>query len=135
MWHAEWQPLRECLRLTGGAATPRSSWPRAWPSTRRMRANLDLTGGLVVSERLAAALSADLGRVRAKAVVAQVSATAAGTGRPLAEALAAHPEVAAVRSPEELAALCDPRQYTGLAGRLVDRVVDHCRQTRPCSAG
>ncbi|SEF62075.1 3-carboxy-cis,cis-muconate cycloisomerase [Thermomonospora echinospora] len=41
-WHAEWQPLRECLRVTGGAAETAAELAeglRVFPE--RMRANLD----------------------------------------------------------------------------------------------
>ncbi|MFE3448915.1 3-carboxy-cis,cis-muconate cycloisomerase [Nonomuraea sp. NPDC059194] len=54
-WHAEWQPLRELLRVAGGAARDAAELAeglRVHPE--RMRADLDATGGLIVSERLAA---------------------------------------------------------------------------------
>ncbi|MEU8246797.1 lyase family protein [Nonomuraea sp. NPDC048916] len=53
-WQAEWLPLRECLRLTGGAAQTAVELLeglRVFPD--RMLANAGLTGGLLVSERLA----------------------------------------------------------------------------------
>ena len=62
-WHAEWQPLRDCLRLAGGAAATAAELAEGlvvFPE--RLRANLDLTGGAVVSERLAAVLGAALGK-------------------------------------------------------------------------
>ncbi|WP_433135686.1 3-carboxy-cis,cis-muconate cycloisomerase [Actinomadura nitritigenes] len=41
-WHAEWQPLRECLRLTGGAAETAAELVCGLEvSADRMRANLD----------------------------------------------------------------------------------------------
>lgn len=54
-WHAEWQPLRELLRVAGGAARDAADLAeglRVHPE--RMRADLDATGGLIVSERVAA---------------------------------------------------------------------------------
>ncbi|MBC6459145.1 3-carboxy-cis,cis-muconate cycloisomerase [Actinomadura sp. HBU206391] len=47
-WHAEWQPLRECLRLTGGAAETMAELLEGieiFPE--RMRANLDLLLGVL----------------------------------------------------------------------------------------
>ena len=44
-------------------------------------------------------------------------------GRPLADVLAEEEEVTRHLSREAIAALLDPRRYTGLAGALVDRVV------------
>ncbi|GAA2072330.1 3-carboxy-cis,cis-muconate cycloisomerase [Actinomadura alba] len=47
-WHAEWQPLRECLRLTGGAAETMAELLEGieiFPE--RMRTNLDLLLGVL----------------------------------------------------------------------------------------
>ena len=118
-WHAEWLPLRECLRLTGGAThTARELVAGLVVDPARMRTNLDLTGGQVVAERLAAALTPLLGRAAAKSVVG----TAAATGRPLAEALAAAPELVGFPT-DELARLCDPATYPGAAATLVARAL------------
>ncbi|MFI6503336.1 lyase family protein [Nonomuraea typhae] len=111
-WHAEWQPLRDALRLTGGAARDAAELAaglRVYPDV--MRANLALTGGLVVSERLAATLAAELGRDRARSATADPEA--------LAAMLAARPE---------LKDLLDPAGYLGSAGALVDRAL---RRTPP----
>ncbi|MFD3522041.1 3-carboxy-cis,cis-muconate cycloisomerase [Streptomyces sp. NPDC058653] len=127
-WHAEWLPLRDCLRLAGGAAhTAAELTAGLTVHEERMRANLDLTGGLVVSERLAALLSVELGRAEAKTLLSRVSAEAATTGRHLADVLAEAPALAGRRSAEELRTLCDPAHYTGAAGHLVDRVLERHR--------
>ncbi|MFD9467157.1 lyase family protein, partial [Streptomyces sp. NPDC060027] len=130
-WHAEWWPLRECLRLAGGAAHTAAELAEGLTvHADRMRANLALTGGLVVSERLAAVLSSELGRAPAKALVGRASALAASSGRHLADVLAEAPELTGRHGPGSLRALCDPEQYTGAAGTLVDRVVTRFRTTR-----
>ena len=129
VWHAEWQPLRECLRLAGGATHTAAELAEGlvvFPE--RMRANLDLTGSLVVSERLAAVLGATLGRQAAKDVVTRASATAASDERPLAEVLATAPELAGRFSQQHFEELLDPADYTGAAGLLVDRVLRRYRQ-------
>lgn len=134
-WHAEWQPLRECLRLTGGAAHTAAELAEGLTvHADRMRVNLGLTGGLVVSERLAAALSPELGRAPAKALVSAASARAAGSGRHLADVLAEDPALAGRQSTRSLRELCDPDRYTGAAGLLVDRVLARFHGTRRCSA-
>ncbi|MGW5687141.1 3-carboxy-cis,cis-muconate cycloisomerase [Nonomuraea sp. NPDC003754] len=54
-WHAEWQPLRELLRVVGGAARDAAELAeglRVHPE--RMRADLEATGGRILSERVAA---------------------------------------------------------------------------------
>ncbi|MFF4607521.1 adenylosuccinate lyase family protein [Streptomyces sp. NPDC001339] len=132
-WHAEWQPLRECLRLVGGAAHTGAELAEGLTvHTDRMRANLELTGGLVVSERLAAVLSPELGRAPAKTLVSRASAQAASSGRHLADVLAEAPELSGKHSIESLHKLCDPAEYTGVAGSLVDRVLDRFHRSRRC---
>ncbi|MFD3701048.1 3-carboxy-cis,cis-muconate cycloisomerase [Streptomyces sp. NPDC058646] len=124
VWHAEWQPLRECLRLTGGAAHTALELVRGLTvHPERMRANLGATGGQLVSERVAAVLAPRLGKGAAKELLARASLLASGTGRPLADVLAALPELDGVLSREEAAALLDPAGYTGAAGPLVDRAL------------
>lgn len=131
-WHAEWQPLRDCLRLAGGAAHTAAELTGGLSVHEdRMRANLDLTGGLVVSERLAALLSVELGRAEAKTLLARVSAEAATTGRHLADVLAEAPALTGRRSADDLRELSDPAHYTGAAGQLVDRVLDRYEGDRP----
>ncbi|MER6730921.1 3-carboxy-cis,cis-muconate cycloisomerase [Streptomyces puniciscabiei] len=124
VWHAEWQPLRECLRLTGGAAHAAAELAeglRVHPD--RMRRNLGLTGSRIVSERVAAALAPHLGKVTAKELLARASAAAECSGRPLSDLLsehlarAGHPDAL---PPERLTTLCDPLQYLGAAPELVD---------------
>jgi 3-carboxy-cis,cis-muconate cycloisomerase len=124
MWHAEWQPLRECLRLTGGAAHAAAELVRGLSvHPDRMRANTGATGGQLVSERVSAVLAPRLGKAAAKQMLGDASARAAAAGRPLAEVLAELPQVAAVFGREEIEALLDPAAYTGAAAALVDRAL------------
>ncbi len=72
-WHAEWQPLREALRLVGGAARDAAELTqglRVHPD--RMRANVEATRGRIVSEQLAVTL----GREEAQRVLREEPATA-----------------------------------------------------------
>ncbi|MBR8638509.1 3-carboxy-cis,cis-muconate cycloisomerase [Streptomyces tuirus] len=108
-WHTEWEPLRDLLRLVGGAARDAvelAEGLRVRPDA--MREHLDLTQGLIVSERLSAELAPELGRPRAKELLTRL----ASEGRPLAEA----PELADVD--------LDPTHYTGSAGALTDRALE-----------
>jgi nitrosuccinate lyase len=121
-WHAEWQPLRDCLRLAGGAAATAAELAEGlvvFPD--RLRANLESTGPAVVSERLAAVLGAALGRSAAREVLARATAESERTGRSLASTLRAAPELD-LTGPE-LDALLDPLHYLGVAAHLVDRSV------------
>ncbi|WP_031180443.1 lyase family protein [Streptomyces seoulensis] len=123
-WHAEWTLLRESLRLTGGAAHTALDLARGLTvDPGRMRANLALTGGRIVSERVAAVLAPRLGKAEARRLLSEASGRAAGEGVRLGEVLAALPELADVLDGPELAELLDPAHYTGAAGALVDRAL------------
>ncbi|EPH39806.1 3-carboxy-cis,cis-muconate cycloisomerase [Streptomyces aurantiacus] len=114
-WHAEWEPLRDLLRLTGGAARDAADLCTSLQvHPDRMRANCDLTGGAIVSERLVVELTPTLGRARATALVSKAARRAREQGVPLAATLpaeAARPE------------LTDPTHWTGCAGALTDRAL------------
>ncbi|MGW7003949.1 3-carboxy-cis,cis-muconate cycloisomerase [Streptomyces sp. NPDC054933] len=130
-WHAEWNPLRECLRLAGAAAHTAAELAEGlvvFPE--RMRANLELTGGLVVSERIAAVLADVLGRSTAKRLVERSCAESARSGRPLVRVLAEACELAGKLTDEELADMADPGAYIGAAPVLVDRVLRAHRARR-----
>src|SRR5205814_488555 len=74
----------------------------------RMRANLALTGGALLAERVVGALAPELGRLAAHDLVAR----AVASGRPLGEALAPRGL--------DVAALLDPAGYLGSAPLFVD---------------
>ncbi|MDX3748521.1 3-carboxy-cis,cis-muconate cycloisomerase [Streptomyces sp. AK08-02] len=120
-WHAEWETLRELLRIAGGAARDAVELTEGLHvQPEVMRRHLDLTHGLIVSERLAAELSPVLGRARAKELLTQVAARTRTEGRTLAELLAEEPELRDL----PLDDLTDPARYTGSAGALTDRALE-----------
>ncbi|WP_432131631.1 3-carboxy-cis,cis-muconate cycloisomerase [Streptomyces tendae] len=120
-WHAEWEPLRDLLRLTGGAARDAAELAeglRVRPDV--MRAHLGLTHGLIVSERLSAELAPVLGRARAKELLTELAARGYAEDRSLGELLAGVPELRDL----DLADLTDPARYTGAAAALIDRALE-----------
>ncbi|MEU8734217.1 3-carboxy-cis,cis-muconate cycloisomerase [Streptomyces tendae] len=120
-WHAEWEPLRDLLRLTGGAARDAAELAeglRVRPDV--MRAHLGLTHGLIVSERLSAELAPVLGRARAKELLTELAARGYAEDRSLGELLAGVPELRDL----DLAGLTDPARYTGAAAALTDRALE-----------
>ncbi|MFI9051073.1 3-carboxy-cis,cis-muconate cycloisomerase [Streptomyces sp. NPDC053427] len=118
-WHAEWQPLREALRLVGGAARDAAELTAGLEvRPDRMRRNLDATRGLVVTERLAAALTPVLGRAEARRTLDEAARRAAAEGLDLRDALAP-----GTLPDDRLRPLLDPTTYLGSAGPLVDRAL------------
>jgi 3-carboxy-cis,cis-muconate cycloisomerase len=123
-WHAEWEPQVELLRLVAGAAwRARSLLEGLAVHPGRMRANLEATGGLLLTERVATALTGPHGRVGAQDLVRRLSRAAADSGRPLRELLAADPAVREHLEETDLDRLLDPEDYLGSAGQLIDRAL------------
>lgn len=123
-WHSEWQPLREALRTTAGAARTAVTLLdglEVFPA--RMRANLELTGGAIVAERLTVVLAPRLGKAAAKELLGRISREAAAGDRSFGDLLREVPELDAA----EVDDLLDPRHYLGASGDLVDRVLTRRR--------
>jgi nitrosuccinate lyase len=122
-WHAEWQPLRECLRIGAGAAANAARLAeslRVWPEA--MAANLRMTRGAIVSERVNAVLAPLLGKANAKRLLVEVITAAERDGADVADLLAVALEEAGVAVPD-VPGLFDPSGYTGVSGPLVDRAL------------
>ncbi len=125
-WHAEWQSLREALRLAGGACHAAAELVEGLAvQSDRMAANLALTDGAILAERLNVALAPLLGKARAKKLLTAAALAAADTGTSLNEVLRADPALAEHlgQRPE----LLDPARYTGCADALIDRALAHHR--------
>jgi 3-carboxy-cis,cis-muconate cycloisomerase len=130
-WHAEWEPLTELLRLAGGAAArTRELLDGLEVHPERMRANLEATGGLLLSERVAGALAGPLGRADAQELVRRLGRRAAGDGQPLRAVLLQDPTVRRHLDQAAVDRLLDPEGYLGSAGRFVDRALAAHRALR-----
>ena len=88
----------------------------------RMRANADLLGGLLLSERVMLALGEEVGKQTAHEIVYEVAMAARRKGTGFREELAADPRVAPYLDREAIRDLLDPARYLGLTGRIVDEV-------------
>jgi 3-carboxy-cis,cis-muconate cycloisomerase len=123
-WHAEWETTTELLRLVGGAVHgTREVLARLKVHPDRMRANLDLTGGLLLAENVATRLAPALGRSAAQDLVAEVCRDAVAAGLGLGEALAADNRVLEHLSTDEIGEALDPSGYVGSAAAFVDRAL------------
>jgi 3-carboxy-cis,cis-muconate cycloisomerase len=117
-WQAEWDALSRALALTGAAAAAlREALDGIEVHPERMRANLELTGGLVMTEAVAGRLD----RADAKAVVGEVARRASESGRPLRDELIEDERIELAE--EEIDSALDPAAYVGAAEELVDRAL------------
>lgn len=140
-WHSEWPALRELLRLAGGAAAALRELVeglRVFPE--RMRRNLELSGPLLVSERIMLELSgvAEGGRAAIQKAVDAALAAAADGADPADQSRVLRKELRAVvrsgRDAEDFEArldeLLDPARYQGDAAGIVDRILANYEDKR-----
>lgn len=135
-WHAEWRSMAELYRI-GGAALAQTltliEGLQVFPE--RMRANLDLTHGLVMAERVSLALAPRLGREEAHHLLEEASRRCLAQGRHLRLELEAMPEIAAALGAAELETLFEPASYRGASDSIIDAVLArHRRQGSPADA-
>jgi 3-carboxy-cis,cis-muconate cycloisomerase len=123
-WEIEWIAVPEIFLLTSGALRQaRTLLAGLEVDAERMRANLDITRGLICTEAVMMGLAPYLGRQRAHDLVYDISREVSTTGQPLLDLLAQNAEIAGHLDRTALAALVDPAAYLGLSGEMVDRVL------------
>lgn len=123
-WHVEWAALPEAFVLASGAlAQARYLIDGLRVDPEAMRANMDLTRGLIVSEAVMMGLAPALGRQAAHDLVYEACRVATDERRALLDVLLDMPEVTAKLDRDALAALCEPGNYVGEAPEMVDRLL------------
>src|SRR6266404_5315579 len=124
-WEIEWVALPEIFLLSSGCLRQTRDLVRGLEvDAERMRKNLDLTGGAIVSEQVMMGLGPHLGRQRAHDLVYDICREAATSGKPLVDLLAADKEISKHVGRKELEKMCDPTNYLGLSGEMTDRVLE-----------
>jgi 3-carboxy-cis,cis-muconate cycloisomerase len=123
-WEIEWIAVPEIFSLAAGAlAQTRFMVSGLVVDEKKMRANLDITRGLIVSEAVMMGLGPYIGRQYAHDLVYDICRQVVATGRTLLDLLAENKEVAKHLDRAALEKLCDPANYLGQAGEMVDRVL------------
>src|SRR5712672_806030 len=123
-WEIEWIAVPEIFSLAAGAlAHTRFLVSGLQVDEKKMRENLDITRGLIVSEAVMMGLGPHIGRQYAHDLVYDICRQVIATGRPLVDLLAENKEVAKHLDRAALEKLCDPANYLGQAGEMVDRVL------------
>jgi 3-carboxy-cis,cis-muconate cycloisomerase len=118
-WQAESETLSDLLRLTGSAAAAlRELLEGLEVDTDRMRANLDITDGLLMTESVVTALTPSLGRAKAQELVEDAARRVLDEGVSLREALTELDDAALA-----------PESYLGAASELIDRALAAHRST------
>ena len=134
-WHAEWETLPEIITLIAGALHHLAATvERLDVDTERMCVNLEVTRGLIFAEAVQMVLGEQMGRLEAHQLVEAACKRAQEQKRHLREVLAEEPKVKQHLDKRELERLFDPAGYLGVAGELIDRVLQaHSSVRAPAS--
>ncbi|WP_083519700.1 class-II fumarase/aspartase family protein, partial [Bradyrhizobium jicamae] len=123
-WHCEWLALPQvCLLTSGSLSQAQFMLSGLIVEPRAMKRNLDSTRGLIVAEAVMMGLAPALGRQTAHDEVYAACRDAFERGDALLDALLRRPAIASALPRDRLAALCEPSNYLGTAGAMVDRVL------------
>ena len=123
-WPAEWETLPQIVLLTAGALDAMAEVAEGLGvHADRMRANLDITNGLIFAEAAQMALAPAIGRDAAHSLVASACRRAAAEGAHLRDILEADPNVSRVLDRNAIAKLFDPAGYLGASSAFMERAL------------
>jgi len=123
-WEIEWIVLPEAFCLMAGALKQtRAVLEGLEVDAAAMRRNIDMTHGLVMSEAVMMGLGPHIGREYAHDLVYDICREALKQQRPLLDLLCENAQIMKHVNRAQLAAMCDPANYLGQSGVMVDRVL------------
>ena len=123
-WEIEWIVLPEIFMLAAGAlAQTRFVLEGLQVNEQKMRENIFITKGLIMSEAVMMGLGDRMGRNYAHDLVYDICREVVKTGRPLIDLLEENEEIRRHADRKELEKMVDPANYLGVAGEMVDRVL------------
>ncbi|KAL0064663.1 hypothetical protein AAF712_008361 [Marasmius tenuissimus] len=129
-WHLEWSCVPEAFCAASGALKQAEFvLDGLVVDTDRMLRNLDMSKGLIVGEAVMMGLAPSFGRNGAHDIVYEAckacieEGNASGEQGRLADKLKSMPQVTEKMDAAEIDRLCDPKNYLGSCGRMVDQVV------------
>jgi 3-carboxy-cis,cis-muconate cycloisomerase len=115
-WQAEWPVVAAVVQSTGVAIASMAETSEGLAvDTKKMRANIASTNGLIFAERAMMLLGPKIGRDVAHKIIEAAARKSVEQGKNLAAVLAETPEVTAHLGPAELKQLEVPEQYLGSA--------------------
>ncbi|WP_321338076.1 3-carboxy-cis,cis-muconate cycloisomerase [Breoghania sp.] len=135
-WQAEWGLVPELFVLTAAAIAPLIAVIEGLEvKAERMRANLEITNGLIFAEAVMMKLAPMIGRDVAHHVLEGASKRAVAEGLHLKAVLTESDEVRAHLDEAEIAAIFDPLGYVGSAEIFIERALEHWRSSRASDEG
>jgi 3-carboxy-cis,cis-muconate cycloisomerase len=96
----------------------------------RMRANLDLTGGLIMAESLTMALAVHVGRPEGQRIVKVLCDRAVSSGAHLRQVALEDADMQTILTVEEIDRALDPGTYLGSTDAFIDRALRSYREVQ-----
>ena len=128
-WQAEWDTIPDLVITAGRAARALAdSLDALVVDLTRMRANLDMTGGLTLAEAVAMRLAEKIGKQEAHATLERAAVRAGEERRAFADVLAEDPDVTRILSRSEIDEALSPDAYLGSAETFVANVLTRRRE-------
>lgn len=123
-WHLEWVAIPESFVIAVGALS-QTHFALSGLSvhTKQMLANLHSTRGLIAAEAVMMGMAPHVGRQRAHDIVYEACRESIEREKSLLDCLLVKEEVTGKMGNERLRELCDPVNYLGASGRMVDDVL------------
>jgi 3-carboxy-cis,cis-muconate cycloisomerase len=123
-WHAEWVTFPEIIRAVGGSVAHALTLVSGLKiHSERMRANMELTNGLLFAENVSIELAESLGKSTAHEILTRASQRSRQTGQHLREVLEEDSTLKKLLHPGDLDRLFSPEQGSEVADQLIDRVL------------
>lgn len=123
-WQAEWDVIGDLVVTAGKAARALADALESLVvDPARMRANVDLPGGLTLAESVAMRLAPAVGKKEAHATIERAVERAASEHRAFAEVLSEDSSVAAVLSRSEIDEALSPDAYLGSTATFIGNVL------------
>ncbi|ALS26425.1 adenylosuccinate lyase [Paenibacillus sp. 32O-W] len=123
-WRGEWIAIPEsCIYLAAQLASAKNILAGLVVKPENMLRNLNMLGGLLLSERVMFVLAKPMGKQTAHEVVYELCMKSVEEGIPFRDVLMADERVREAVGKEELENLMDPSAYLGSAPQIVDRVL------------
>lgn len=127
--HIEWMVVPDAFVLMSGSLHHmRFILENLWVGVEQMRSNLDIGGGLLMSEAVMMGLAPRVGKSEAHHLVYAAAGKAMDAGITLREALVADEAIMSHLSTDELDQLLDPANYTGMSVAMADAVLQNAEK-------
>jgi adenylosuccinate lyase len=125
-WKGEWIIIPDATLATGKSLDLLKLLLRDLQVNReRMRANIMATNGFIHAEAVMLTLAKTLGKQSAHQIVYEISMQAQSEGLHFKQALINNQQISAILTNDEIEALFDLEQSTGVCSEMVDQVIAH----------